>query len=150
MSASSEARNAAIRLLARREHSVTELERKLAQRDHEADAVAEALAGLAAEGLQSNDRFAEAYVYSRVQKGYGPERIRAELRERGVSDSLAECYLQPIAGQWHERIEQVRQKRFGAAMPESFEERVKQSRFLQHRGFNGWQIQQAFRQDDRD
>ncbi len=150
MSASAEARNAAIRLLARREHSVIELERKLAQRDHEVAAVTEVLAELAAEGQQSDERFAEAYVHSRVDKGFGPERIRAELRERGVNGSLAELYLQAVAEQWHERIEQARRKRFGTAMPESFEERVKQSRFLQYRGFNGGQIQQIFRQDDRD
>ena len=148
VSASDEIRNTAIRLLARREHSVVELERKLALRDHESTAVAEVLAELAGENLQSDDRYAEAYLHSRMEKGFGPERIRAELRERGVSDHLVEMHLQTVATEWHERISQARCKRFGAAMPESFEERAKQSRFLQYRGFNGGQIQQVFRPDD--
>ena len=34
------------------------------------------------EGLINNKRFAEQYIYSRSQKGYGPFRIEQELKQR--------------------------------------------------------------------
>ena len=39
------------------------------------------------EGLINNKRFAEQYIYSRSQKGYGPFRIEQELKQRGINES---------------------------------------------------------------
>ena len=79
--------------LARREHSEQELIRKLNSRGFDEELVEIAVAELMADGLLSDARFAEAFVNSRFQRGSGPQKIRAELRERGIAPSLSvSCY----------------------------------------------------------
>jgi len=135
-------REQAVRLLARREHSRRELERKLAQRGHDAATVAAALDALAGEGLQSDARFAEAYVRSRVERGYGPLRIAAELDERGVAAELTRPLLDDDAEIWLARCREAHARRFAAA-PAGLRERSRQSRFLAARGFTGEQIRRT-------
>ena len=104
-----------------------------------------AVAELLAEGLLSNDRFAESFVHSRVQRGQGPQKIRAGLRERGIDAGIIDACLDAYEEQWRGLIEQVRSKRFGAAPPANFRERSRQMRFLQQRGFTPEQISDVFR-----
>ena len=133
--------------LARREHSEQELARKLTTRGYAADTVAATLAELVADGLLSNARFAGAFVHSRIQRGAGPQKIRAELRERGIADELINSSLDAHADSWRELARQVRAKRFGNGQPGDFRERSRQMRFLQQRGFSAEQISGAFRND---
>jgi regulatory protein len=136
--------------LARREHSEQELARKLAKRGYAADTVATTLAALVADRLLSNARFAEAFVHARIQRGSGPQKIRAELRERGISDELIDNCLEAVADSWRELARQVRTKRFGSGQPKDFRERSRQMRFLQQRGFSAEQISGAFPDGDPD
>ena len=128
-------------LLARREHAVAELQRKLQayaqKKDHDADAetVSTVVNELQVEGLVSDERFAEAFVRYRKNQGYGPRRIQTELRERGVSEKIQATYLDFGDPQWFEQVAQVRCKRFGNGLPEDYKERARQARFLQYRGF---------------
>ncbi len=126
--------------MARREHSKTELQRKLDARGYEAQAVRTVLDQLEAEQLQSDERFIEAFVHHRTDKGYGPCRIAQELRQRGISDNLLATYIDLNELAWHERAAVVRQKRFGSELPSDYRERARQSRFLQYRGFTSEQI----------
>lgn len=141
-----ECQAAAIRLLSRREHSSKELKRKLLERDFDSLTIDNTLISLQDENLQSDDRFAEIYVRSKAQKGIGPERLRRELREHEIDDEMINCYLHDQ--QWRQLAIEVRQKRFGNVLPESFEERAKQMRFLQYRGFSTEQINGAMKQDE--
>jgi regulatory protein len=123
-------------LLARREHSQLELRRKLTDRELPEGLIEEALEGLASEGLQSDERYTEAFVYSRIQRGQGPMKIRQELRSRGISDELVAEHLGSQDREtWLERAERVRRQRFGAARPADWASKVKQAKFLQQRGF---------------
>lgn len=74
----------ALGLLVRREHSATELKRKLRGKGVEADELDSALETLQRQGFQDDRRYAEALVRSRALAGQGPVRIRAELRMNGV------------------------------------------------------------------
>ena len=130
-------------LLARREHSVLELRRKLDKRDMSGELVEQALLGLVEDGLLHEGRFAESFVSSRITKGQGPLRIRADLSERGVRESLIEQALAESECDWFELAARVRLKRFGSDVPRDFPERAKQSRFLQYRGFTSDQIRSA-------
>ena len=103
---------------------------------------------LVAQGLLSNVRYAESFIHSRFQRGQGPQKIRAELRERGVDDALIEAGLELYAPHWQQLIEQVRHKRFGQARPDDFRERTRQMRFLMQRGFTAEQIDALFRGRD--
>ena len=103
---------------------------------------------LVAQGLLSDARYAESFIQSRFQRGQGPQKIRAELRERGVDDALIEAGLELYAPHWQQLIEQVRLKRFGPARPDDFRERTRQMRFLMQRGFTAEQIEALFRGRD--
>jgi regulatory protein len=138
----------AIALLAQREHSARELERKLYDKGFAADMVAECIARLQQERLQSDGRYAESYVHMRAGKGYGPLRIRAELAERGVTDEFITSPLEEMDGQWSELAEQARRKRFGNKLPKDFQERARQARFLQYRGFATEHFRNVFNGDE--
>jgi regulatory protein len=133
----------ALRLLVRREHSERELCFKLEQRDFDAAVIDTVLAQLIDEGYVSNARFAEVFVRSRHERGTGPLKIRAELRERGVDESLVEDAFRELAADWFEAASRQRDKRFGATPPQDFQERARQMRFLQQRGFSGEQARAA-------
>ncbi|MGE0384226.1 MAG: regulatory protein RecX [Gammaproteobacteria bacterium] len=142
------ARAVAIDLLARREHSRAELARKLQARGIAAAEIEAALADLAAEGLQSDDRFAEILVESRAARGYGPVRIAHELREHGVAADPARAAMERDPEFWNDRAAEARRKRFGPALPDGTPARAKQARFLEYRGFTAAQVRAALRQRD--
>ena len=133
-------------LLARREHSRLELERKLAARDYEPELIGETLDQLGRENLQSDERFAESFVQARAARGQGPVRIRMELAERGVTG--ADAYLREAGLDWAALARETRIKRFGKAVPGDFKEKARQMRFLQYRGFSHDQITAALEFED--
>jgi regulatory protein len=134
----------ALRLLARREHSELELRHKLVGRNFTDSIVDTVVMQLIDEGLLCDQRFAEVYVRGRFERGYGPLRIRAELRERGVSGDLTEQMLADLSRCWVESAGRQRSKRFGRQFPGDYRERARQMRFLQQRGFSCDQIQAVF------
>lgn len=123
----------AIALLAQREHSVTELRRKLATRAEEGDDVEALLTWLQDKGYLSDARFAASRVHVRAQ-GHGAARIRQELAQHGVAlDGEAAAALRASE---FERAQAVWQRKFGAVAPDAAG-RAKQMRFLAARGFAG-------------
>ena len=137
-----------MRLLSTREHSFSELESKLNKNDDCQDDVLAVIEQLRVEDLQSDDRFTEAYIHCRQQRGFGSVRIRQELRERNVSDELIALHLQANDARWNELVCQVREKKYGKLVPTSYADKMKQSQFLQYRGFTSEQIRQIFRTDE--
>jgi regulatory protein len=133
----------ALGLLTRREHSRGELRRKLARLGFEAVAVEAELDALAAQRLQSDERFAEAYVTARSGRGFGPVRISLELKERGIPGALREATCEPRAEAWVRRACRARAKRFGEGLPLDRRERARQVRFLTARGFTAEQVAAA-------
>ncbi len=141
-----EARHKAMDLLARREHTRKELAAKLASRGFPEDVIESVIDRLTEEKLQSDARFAEAFVHLRQKKGQGPLRILKEMQKRGVSTELQEEYLDPRDKVWQKLITQVRVKKFGSKVPRNYQERAKQARFLQYRGFTVDQIRQELKE----
>ncbi|MDH3342516.1 MAG: recombination regulator RecX [Gammaproteobacteria bacterium] len=134
------AKQVAVRLLARREHSAEEIRQKLAKREFEAKEITIALEELKQGDWQSDERFAEAYVRYRRLKGFGPVRIASELRERGIDEVLANRYLYADESLWLESLAQEYQKKYHGNPFEDFQEKAKRMRFLQYRGFSIDQI----------
>ena len=130
------AKEQAIRLLARREHSRLELQGKLAARGYTPEVVDATLAQLAADGLQSDARFVEGYVRSALERGHGERKIRADLQARGVGDQLASASLDLSDADWRRRATQAVCKRFGPNPSSDLANRAKQLRFLLRRGFS--------------
>ena len=133
-------RKQALDLLARREHSRLELRRKLLARSHAQAVADEVLDGLRREGLLDETRFARQFVRSRKGRGQGPAKIRAQLLQRGIGDSLIEMALTEADCDWVALAAAARRKRFGAAAPGGRGERARQARFLKSRGFEFGQI----------
>lgn len=139
---------AALNLLARREHSVHELRRKLLEKGHHSAEVDTVVSDLVRDKLLSDERFIEMYLHARVNKGYGPLHIVAALRERGVGKELIAQFIDGRDDVWQQRAAEARLKRFGRTLPGGFAERARQARFLAARGFSGAQIGAVLKNDD--
>ena len=142
-----DARIAALRLLTRREHSSQELKQKLLHKGFDLNLVESLLDDLRREGSLNDKRFAESYTRSRKGRGYGPLRIKQELRQRGTSDDIIESVVIENDEQWYELARNVRQKKYTMSFPENLKEKLKQQQFLQYRGFSQQHIKFAFTED---
>ncbi len=129
------ARETAVRLLARREHSTDELRRKLKRRGYGQATIDEVVSRLSTAESVSDERFAESFVRVRSERGQGPLRIRADLRNRGVPDVLVDEVLTTTSEFWLERANRARVKRFGDVAPATRDDWNRQARFLAQRGF---------------
>ncbi len=139
-------RKKAMDLLARREHSFYELYRKLRVRypDEGLEGLLEeAIQRLADEGLQSDERFAESYLRLRVGAGFGPQRIRMELRDRGIEDGLISRVVEHSGEDWLLRACEVYEKKLGNDPVNERRELAKRQRFLHYRGFSPELIRQV-------
>ncbi len=139
------ARNVAMDLLSRREHSRVELANKLRQRTFDSQEIASVLDRLQQEGLQSDRRFCENFIYFRAKKGRGPLRIRQELSQKGVDDALIDEQMDMLELDWQDIMQHERSKKFGAEIPADYKEKMKQARFLQNRGFSPESVMRLFR-----
>lgn len=130
-----DAYKAGLRCLVRREHSTVELARKLRAKAFSPEQISQALQELIAQGYLSDARFIENYTRYRLNSGWGPVMIEQELLEKGVSPGLISQQIALLDEDWITLARQVRQKKFGAAMPQTLTDILKQKRFLQYRGF---------------
>ncbi len=147
-SCAKEARKKAMDFLARREYGQAELTRKLIDKGFGPDVAEQAIQKLAGEGLQSDARFAESFVQSRINQGKGPVRIRLDLVQRGISDAAIENALEEADADWFQMARDIRARKFGGARPSDFKEKARQMRFLQYRGFEQGHIQAAVGSDE--
>ncbi len=135
-------RRAAMDLLARREHSRQELQRKLARRFAvDAEVIFSVINQLTQEGLQSDQRLAEAFLRYRSNRGQGPLKIKAEMREKCIESALIEQIFDEANIDWFDLALRVLEKRYGEGSAVDASERAKRTRFLQQRGFSFDQIQ---------
>ena len=134
MNTSESLRSRALGLLARREHSRAELQRKLSPHTEDAQELIDLLDDFTRRGWLSDARFAEALVHDKQAK-FGTSRLAYELRERGVEDSVIREQMVTLKDSELDRARQVWQSKFGV-LPEDAKARAKQMRFLQSRGFS--------------
>jgi len=132
-------------LLSRREHSTYQLTQKLRKRDFDLDAIEAALDRLQRENLQSDNRFIESTVDSRVNAGFGPIKIKYELRQKGISMERVDDYFSGMTVEWEQLMVTQRSKKFGQDIPVDYREKMKQARFLQNRGFSPESVMRLFR-----
>jgi regulatory protein len=137
------ARKKAMDLLAGREQARSELLRRLRKAGFDHDVAADAIERLTEEGLQSDRRYVEGFVQSRINQGKGPVRIRAELGERGAATDLVEDVLKEADPDWYAMAREVRERKFGPDQAQGYAEKARQMRFLQYRGFESDHIQNA-------
>ncbi len=124
----------ALSYLARREHSRSELARKLAPHAASDEQLNQLLDDLEAKKLLSEARFVEVLARSRGER-FGAARIKQELRAHGVQPDLVRSTVNDLVKSELERARAVWQRRFGAVAPDAAG-RAKQLRFLAARGFS--------------
>jgi regulatory protein len=132
------------RLLSRREHSQTELRKKLADLELDRDLVDDTIAQFAKKDIQSDVRYAEAVVRGAYRKGKGPVFIERTLHNHDIDFQLVRALTKDDSFDWFESSKAVRVKRFGDELPDDWSYKQKQMRFLQYRGFTQEQIKYAF------
>jgi regulatory protein len=84
----------AFRLLGRRQHSSSELRRKLWNKDYEQKLIDEVIADLQKKGYLDDKEFIRAFVAEKIKsKNWSIKRIKAELFKRGIASKLIEELL---------------------------------------------------------
>jgi regulatory protein len=142
-----QARDTALRLLGRREHSARELKSKLRARGVEAENAGEIVDGLSESGWQSDERYAEMLVRSRVGQGHGPQRIEAEMRVAGISSEAIRAAMDAAETDWDEVIHRVWERHFRKPAADA-QERQKQYRYLMGKGFDSATISKLLKHED--
>jgi regulatory protein len=148
----------ALRWLAQREHSRTELHHKLqrfvedSQRKAQAQGseapyspadISQVLDDLAATGFQSDTRTAETTARAKSDR-YGMHRLRQHLKVKGLSDDLVSHALAGTQGTELQRALKLWERRYGV-MATNPAEQARQTRFLTARGFDSDVVRRVVR-----
>ena len=131
----------ALRLLAGREHSRAELEKKLRAHEAEPGELQRALDELQARGFINEQRVVDSVLHRRAAR-LGAGRVKQELQAKGISAEAVAEAVDSLRGTELERAREVWCKKFGepAADPAG---RAKQMRFLASRGFGAEAIRRV-------
>ena len=124
----------ALKLLAQREHSRLELQRKLAAHVEEGDDLPAILDELEKRGFISEQRVVASVIYSKASR-FGTARLVQELRSKGLDDEAVREAGEQLRDTELQRATDLWRKRFGAP-PADLKEKARQLRFMASRGFS--------------
>lgn len=150
----------AMRILAMRDHSEAEFRRKLSLSAERAamyaknqaqepeiitpEQIDRVVAWCYESHYLDDARFAERFVASRSRKGYGPQRIRMELGQKGVAKPLIDETLANTEIDWQKMAFDAAERKFGLPLPTEWKEKAKVQRFLMTKGFFSEDIRSVF------
>ena len=128
--------------LAKREYSFKELEKKLSKKygSEYLDLILDQLRFFEEKGWQSDYRFTETFVKSKLNKGFGLNRIRFELKNKGVDIDKTKEFVEDVNFKEIAKNEVI--KKYAKLISDweevEFKEQIKIKqkiyRFLQYRG----------------
>jgi len=124
----------ALRSLARREHTRSELRRKLAPHEETEGQL---------DALLDAERAAASLVHRRAAR-LGTQRLRQELQAKGLDASTVDAALDGLGGTELERARALWERKFGAPAPDAAG-RARQMRFLLARGFSADTVRRVVR-----
>jgi len=139
-----QARGWALNQLARRARSEAELRRTLQRRQAPGSVIEAVIEGLRRAGLVDDAAFARQWVEERaLRQGYGPRRLTAELRQRGVSSEIIEAALADLdADRERDLALEAGRARSRRLSGDLTQQRRRLVAFLQRRGFH-WDAVEA-------
>lgn len=137
-----ELKQAALGLLALREHSRQELKQKLLPRAESLEMLDVVLDGISDYGYQSDQRFTSVYLNSRMQR-YGPVRLQQELKNKGIDAALRQEAMTELNVDWKARARDSLQKKYPQLDKQDLKQKAQAYRFLASRGFSAEQIAYA-------
>lgn len=141
----SDVRRVAFDYLSRQECSRKQLFDKLSRRCQNPDVIEAVLDYMESQGYQSDQRFSQSFLRSRLEKGQGVRKISFELKRKGISDDLIRELLdtQDIDSK-QTALDYVRRK-YGFEPPQDKKIHAKWVRHLVGRGFGFDEINYALR-----
>ena len=126
-----------------REHSKLELQNKLSQKGYDLSDIKECINEFSSKDVQSDIRFTEEFIRSKLKKNKGPRLISSELVIRGISDGIINKKISEIS--YHEWCKAaflaLNKKLNGSSV--SIEQKDKIYSFLISRGFEHKMIKYA-------
>ncbi len=128
-----------VQYLVRREYSQLELQQKLSLNGFDDDIIAQTLTRLINEKLQSDERFTEMFIRTRINQGKGQILIKQQLKQKGIEHADFLDY------DFYQLAKEVQQKKY-ASLPTTAKEKAQQIRFLQSRGFGFDEINTIYNQ----
>lgn len=141
----------ALFMLSRRDYGKAELFARMKRRMYEKNEgiideplIEKVLERLSEQHFLDDERVVALMMQGYIRKGYGPLRIKQEMRQKGFADALVEKNFANVDVDWFEKAAYVRSKKFGDNLPQDFKEKSKQIRYLQYRGFFGDMIYELF------
>ncbi|MGF1774678.1 recombination regulator RecX [Vibrio wakamikoensis] len=137
------ANETAIQLLSRRDHGEYELYQKLSFKGYEESEVEAAIELCKSYRYLDDLRFAKSQVRQHIYKGHGERRIRQELNQKRVAESVVNEAMMEEQVDWFELAKTTAEKKFRHGKASDPKEYAKQVRFLQYRGFSFEQINYA-------
>lgn len=93
-------------------------------------------------------KFADRYISGRSNKGYGAQRIRSELMQKGVDKEIITTALENTEVDWCILAREIAGRKFGENLPTDWKEKSKVLRYLLYRGFFQEEIQSIYRDFD--
>ena len=150
------------RILAIREHSEKQLRLKLEKKAFEKTVILACIHFLKEENWLSEERYCNAFIRSRVEKGQGLQRIRYELKQQDISRDIVQRQLDEEDIDWQLLCERVLRKKklLNGSLHQKFEtdagvesqqsreliakDRKRIESFLMYRGFSVDEIKKAF------
>ena len=139
-----------MRLLSMREHSKQEIITKLSVKCENLDIVYAVIDFLIENKYLSDQRFTESYVRSRRNRGFGPNKIRIELKEKGIKTNMIDDYLDVKSAIWFDNAQNQYKKKYGDGCVKDYNTWAKRARFMQSRGFSMEHIQVTLPSVDHD
>ncbi|EGA71838.1 recombination regulator RecX [Vibrio sinaloensis DSM 21326] len=143
-------KEAAIQLLSRRDHGEYELYQKLSSKGYDDDAIQEAVNFCLDHHYLDDLRFAKSQIRQHVYKGHGERRIRQELKQKRVTESVIEKAFEEEPQDWFELAKHAAEKKFKGIEAKDQKEYAKQVRFLQYRGYSFEQINYALSSENEE
>lgn len=122
--------------LARREHTDTELAHKLRSKGYTDDQIEQALKTLRDQSLLSHERFMDDYIRNAERKGYGPVKVRWELKHRKqLAGDEIDAAMDRNQADWVASARRCCDRKFGHKAAGDSKERLRRQRYLSSRGF---------------
>ena len=126
-----------------REHSKLELLNKLSQKGHDLDNIRDCIDEFSSKDIQSDIRFTEEFIRSKLKKNKGPRLISSELVSRGIPDSIINKKISEISHQQWCKVALLALKKKLNGSSVSIEDKDKIYSFLISRGFDHKMIKYA-------
>lgn len=129
----SEIRNTCLVALTRREFSTKELKERLRSRFDTDDLIDTVINELTAEKLLCDERYTESFVLTRVNRGQGRIKIKADIYAKGISSELVNRVISELKIDWVLLAQQVLKKKGKSREITDKKQLGKTVRFLQYR-----------------